>query len=234
MRRLLRALAAGLGGAPQILLNQNSDPLIGDNEPFETELCLYVTDVTFEFYMINKRSGRHGRFMSAKEIVRAANMEDDPTPNGVYKQLAMPNQARGNGFKVSCFYDERQGMAGGGGGNDMGEYYQQTGTMNTTAGYGFPMLQPGDTITVFDASDKNFKDRDLTIKSIEPLSRANPDRFGVKFNEQLPPLDNPGQPARFRYRAGWLPPMVRMTIKIKDQKAKAVRTLVRQFKILGA
>ena len=214
---------SGLGGIPKLTLNANNVSASGPNEPIETELCLYVTDVEFEFYLIDKRKRALGRFFTAEEAVNGLASD----PNGNFTSIRMRNFAN-DGFKIACFYDERYRQAG----DDIAEYLETTGHMATQAGFTFPMSQPGDRIFVFDSDAPSFRSRDLTIKSIAPISGTNP-RFGVQFVEQVPPVQS-SAPPRLRFRTGWLPPMIRMKLRIKDEKSKAVRTMVRQFKLLGA
>lgn len=208
---------------PDITLN-------GDNKAIESELCLYVTDVKFEFYLQDKRSGRPGRFFSAKEACLG------PTGNPATSvNIKMRNFSTDGGFKIACFYDQRHLPTKQ---LDKAVFDQKKQMLITQNLFHFPMSEVGDRIFLYNFDIPSAKARDLTIKSIERIDTGsagggaptNP-TFGIRFNELLPEYQKDPQ---CEYRTGFLPSMVRMTVKIKDRKRKAVRTLIRQFKLLGA
>ena len=210
-------------GGPEITLNT-------DNKGIETELCLYVTDVKFEFYLQDKRSGRPGRFFSAEQACKA------PTGNvSTAVNIHMRNFATDGGFKIACFYDHRYAP------NkqiDKGKFDQKRQMLITEKFFNFPMSEVGDRIFLSNFSVPKAKARDLTIKSIERFDTGagtggspTSAKYGIRFNELLP--DYPKDPT-CEFRTGFLPSMIRMTLKIKDRKGKAVRTMIRQFKLLGA
>lgn len=208
---------------PQITLN-------GDNKAIESELCLYVTDVKFEFYLQDKRSGRPGRFYSAEEAVKGPVGNARNQPN-----IRMRNFATDGGFKIACFYDQRHLPTRQ---IDKGVYNQQRKMLITENIFHFPMSEVGDRMVLYNFDVPSATFRDLTIKSIERFDTgsgagggAGTARFGIRFNEALPTYT---KDPSCDFRTGFLPSMVRMTVKIKDRKRKAVRTLIRQFKLLGA
>lgn len=221
---------SGLGGTPVLEINGGTkNTQIGKNEPIETELCLYVTDVIFEFYLTDKRNGRPGRFYSAEQATIGQ------LPNGQPDRIKMRNFSQDpGGYKIACFYDERHNGA-----IDTATYDPDTEFLTTASGFGFPMCQPGDKVLFLGNAGLNFRSGDYTIRSIEPITPGSP-RFGLRFNEDVPPptsgsgASSAPSPAATRFRVGWLPPMVRMTLKIKDERKKAIRTVSRQFKLLGA
>lgn len=206
--------------------------LNGDNKPIETELCLYVTDVKFEFYLQDKRSGRPGRFFSAQEACRGP---VNNTPNSI--NIRMRNFSTEGGFKIACFYDHRHLATQQ---IDRATFDQRRQMLITQNVFHFPMSEVGDRIFLYNFDIPKAKARDLTIKSIERFDTGSGaggggapalPRFGIRFNEQLPEYQ---KDPTCEFRTGFLPSMVRMTIKIKDRKRKAIRTMVRQFKLLGA
>jgi prepilin-type N-terminal cleavage/methylation domain-containing protein len=229
----------GLGGAPAISLNGNGGPLVGKNEPIVTELCLYVTDVKFEFYLQDKRSraldgklnakgnARPGRFFSAEEACKGPQSGKQNELN-----IKMRNFASNGGFKIACFYDYRHLPTKQ---NDEGTYDRNTEMLVTKNEFHFPMSEVGDRVFIFDSDVKKLTARDLTIQSFAITSGTGPGggkaKVGLRFNETLPSLDSD---PTLKFRMGFLPSMIRMTVKIKDRKNKAVRTMVRQFKLLGA
>jgi len=218
----------GLGGVPKLTLNEGDDPALGKNEPIEMEVCLYVTDVKFEFYLADRRTAKPGRFFTAKEAV-----EGDKVG---FERIKYVNFSRDGGHKIACFYDQRRSpserLSGSLAASDYGSWFENKGLMITRDSFRFPMVSPGDRIFVFGSDDKSFKSRDLTVKTVEKVPGVA-NSWGLSFVEKIPALSG-SKPPRFRYRVGWLPPMVRMVIKVKDERADAVRTVTRQFKLLGA
>ncbi|MDF1662803.1 MAG: prepilin-type N-terminal cleavage/methylation domain-containing protein [Planctomycetota bacterium] len=208
---------------PQITLN-------GDNKAIESELCLYVTDVKFEFYLQDKRSGRPGRLYSAEEACRG------PVGSATNQaNIRMRNFATDGGFKIACFYDSRHLHTKQ---EDKAVYDQKRKMLITENIFHFPMTEVGDRMVLFNFDIPSATYRDLTIKSIERFDTgsgaggtAGTPKYGIRFIETLPTYTKDPE---CEYRTGFLPSMVRMTVKIKDRKRKAVRTLVRQFKLLGA
>lgn len=222
---------SGLGGIPNIELNgANQVPGRGPNEPHESELCLYVTDVQIEFYMRDKRSGRPGRFFNARQAIeglQSKNPQNDP-------RLLMRNLSReAGGYTISCYYEDRNILNQGG--QEPLIFDRQNRVFRTNGNFFFHMCQPGDELLIFNSDVAGLKARDLTIKAIEKLPKTpgqSEDRWGIRVNEEMP--SNLPRDPRLSFRTGWLPPMVRVTLKIKDERARAVRTMVRQFKLLGA
>jgi type II secretory pathway pseudopilin PulG len=218
----------GLGGAPIVTLNGNAGPQVGKNEPIETELCLYVTDVKFEFFLQDKRSGRPGRFFSAETACKGPAAGQTNSVN-----IKMRNFATDGGFKIACFYDDRHLPTKS---PDLGVYDQKREMLITENQFHFPMTEVGDRLFLV-GPELLKKGRDMTIKSIEkidtsgPGGSSGPPKYGLRFNERLPVL---AADPKVKFRTGFLPSMIRMTVKIKDRKGKAIRTLIRQFKLLGA
>jgi type II secretory pathway pseudopilin PulG len=254
---------------PKMLVNQ---PPLGTNTPTSTlpikqDLCLYVTDVNFQFFIKDKRRGdpslgpdrfSPGTFYSAEELVSARPdpvTNNPPFPmfrnfwNGMpNKQPLQPNQLGQASYMVMCYYD-RWHMTSG---DDPASFtVTDSGKMHTQSQFDFPMMSPGDRLYVFGWSpqgtsggagggaqqQQGIPPGDYTIKRIAPPQGAPlpPSSWLVEFNEHFSTVgvqnfvsDN------YSYRAGWLPPAVRCTLRIKDAKAKEIRTISRTFKVLSS
>jgi prepilin-type N-terminal cleavage/methylation domain-containing protein len=59
--------SSGLAGRPRIELNGGAGPNVGPNEPIESELCLYVTDVQIELFFQDKRTNKPGPSSSPRK-----------------------------------------------------------------------------------------------------------------------------------------------------------------------
>lgn len=223
-----KVISQAVGGATRMELNGNAGPNVRKNEPIEDELCLYVTDFQVEFYIQDKRNRQPGRFMSAKEMIQGVRHD----AVSAYRNIRMRNFSDvSGGFKVACFYEPR--CVNPSGRRDAGIYDRNLGVLRTRSNFSFPMCKPGDRLTVYNSSVGSFKTQDLTIKSIEEIVTGTSNNvWGVRFVEPLP--QNLTRDPQVDFRVGFLPSMIRMTIKIKDERAKAFRTMVRQFKLLGA
>jgi hypothetical protein len=212
--------------------------------PVEQDLCLYVTDVNFQFFVKNKRKGATmaekfvpGGFYSAQDLVDA---KVDPTINAA-PFTAMRNFWTGSpgapfgsaDYMVMCYYDPAHAGA-----SDMGQFTKaETGLFHTQQEFDFGMLSPGDRIFIFPSSGSpasgGVQQNDYTIKGWRDFP-GNTSKH-IEFMEHIS-TTNPNFPAtcEMAYRAGWLPPAVRVTLKIKDAKAREIRTISRTFKVLAS
>jgi hypothetical protein len=186
------------------------------------DLCLYVTDMEIEIYYKNKREDRPGRYYSIKDAVQGRRPDSprlrdmDPSPHG---------------YAVSGFYSHVEPRAGYGivSKAENGRFY-------TTARFDFPMLEPGDLIYVMPLRHGlppgiRFDPKDCRIKSVTP-GRLDPS--GTTKIEFVEPYDLTGisRDLRAEWRAGWLPPAIKITIRIKDAKSQQIRSVSRVFKLL--
>ena len=83
--------------------------------------------------------------------------------------------------------------------------------------------------------------KDYTVKAFvkpdgTPFEPGDPpSSFRIKFEEDLEwPQGQQNRDLEVRYMTSWLPPAVRVSLKIKDSKSQEVRSVQRVFKLLGA
>lgn len=223
--------------------NTNRVMINGSNTattPIEQELCLYVVDVSFQIYVKNNRKGEDpterftpGTFYGAQELVDA---KIDPVtgspPFPAFRNYwdGGKDQPAGSGnYMVSCFYDPTHDPAG----QDMGRFEKaDNGLFHTANNFDFPMLGPGDRIYLWAFPQAaGIQPNDYTIKGWRDVG-------GIKKIELMEHVSTSSatfpDPCEVPYRAGWVPPAVRVKLKIKDEKAKEIRTISRTFKVLAS
>jgi hypothetical protein len=226
-------------------------PPVGNNTtgttPIEQDLCLYVTDVQFQIFVKNNRLGAvqtdrftPGTFYSAQDLVDAKT--DIITGAPPFPPLR--NYWNGGQFKpvgsddymIMCYYDPSHD----GNSNDFGVFEKaDSGLFHTQSNYPFPMLGPGDRVYVYDAPPggglqaAGLQANDYTIKGWRDIVGAAQKK--IEFVERVS-TTSPNFPASLQvaYRASWLPPAVRVKLRIKDEKAKEIRTISRTFKVLAS
>jgi hypothetical protein len=110
------------------------------------------------------------------------------------------------------------------------------GLFKTQANFPFPMLREGDRIWI---SGGGMQAKEYTIKAFVKPDRTawqegdNRSDLRIEFEENIEwPGSMKGQTLNVRYKASWLPPALRMTLRIKDSKSLETRTVERVFKIL--
>src|SRR5581483_3288418 len=142
-------------------------------------------------------------------------------------------------YMIQCYYDPSHD----GKGNDFGIFEQKdNGLFHTQNFYGFPMLGPGDKVYIFDAprppgtplQPAGIQANDYTIKGWRDVIGQPNQR--IEFVEPINTTGAafPSGGAVCAYRASWLPPAVRVKLRIKDEKAKEIRTISRTFKVLAS
>jgi prepilin-type N-terminal cleavage/methylation domain-containing protein len=197
--------------------------------PQESDLCLYVTDVKFQIFVKNNTKGltptepfTPGTFYSAQDLVDAymdpiTKQQPFPALRNYWlgKSGAQPGSAD---YMIMCIYDPAHDP----GQTDMGRFDKaDNGLFHTAGDFPFPMLGPGDKVYPV----KGWRDVPGVGKRIEFMERLS----------TTSPTYPSGPPQNeCAYRAAWLPPAVRVTLKIKDEKAKEIRTISRTFKVLAS
>jgi hypothetical protein len=199
-----------------------------------------------------------GTFYSAEELVSArldnvTNLQPFQPMRNYWNgspNQAIPNPPGVQSYMVQCFYDRTHKTSG----DDAGNFGPtNNGMMNTTAWFDFPMLSPGDRMYVYNGPQASSSStgtgsgsgsqatgvpaNDYTIRGFvdsAPVNAPPSGNYFVQFNEQIPVGTPNFQTGNYAYRAGWLPPAVRVSLRIKDSKAKEMRTISRTFKILAA
>jgi prepilin-type N-terminal cleavage/methylation domain-containing protein len=237
-KRLWRV--SGLDASNKIQINDTP----GSTAPIEQDLCLYVTDVQFQVFILNNRHGEDptnpgekftpGRFYTAQDLVDAK--VDPLTGNAPFPPFknywgGAANRPYGSDdYMIMCYYDENHDPTG----PDIGKFLKvDNGLFHTDKAFGFPMLVAGDKIFIQPVDPSvGLAPNDYTLKTIKLVTGIG-ERF--QFVEPIS-TTGPNFPASAdaRYRAGWLPPAVRVQLKIKDEKAKELRTISRTFKILSS
>ena len=216
---------------PKLIVNGNKTSA----QPDKQDLCLYVVDCEFSIYVQNKRTGASGTYYSAQEMVEPPRVQPANTD---YVFPPMRNVWTKPAYEIMTFYDPSHDDSGT---PDFGLLDKdQGGLFRTQKNYPFPMLAPGDRIFLFDADPPPpgspngvpFPTGDYTIKKIEANGL-------IEFAEPISlaaygPGGSAPRTVTLAYRAGWLPPAVRCVLKIKDAKAKELRTISRTFKVLAA
>lgn len=232
----------------------NGPPVAGNTTqttPVLQDLCLYVTDVKFQIFVKNNRLGLNqtdrftpGTFYTAQDLI---DDKIDPVTGVAPFTAPMMNYWGGTRFQqpgqgdymVQCYYDP----AHNGSSTDPGVFDQKdNGLFHTSSNppFDFPMLGPGDHIYIFDLSPNALQNAgipstDYTIKGWRDVPGEGP---RIEFVERIQTTSpsfpgNPNGTLQCAYRAGWLPPAVRVTLRIKDEKAKEIRTISRTFKVLA-
>ena len=139
--------------------------------------------------------------------------------------------AGANDYMVQCYYDPAHVNP-----VDMGHFEKvDNGLFHTDKDFPFAMLGPGDKVFFFGlTANSSLQPNDYTIKSVRNVPPGSTN-LRVEFAERIS-TTSPTFPATVEcaYRAGFLPPAVRVTLKIKDIKAKEVRTISRTFKVLAS
>jgi type II secretory pathway pseudopilin PulG len=238
-------------GTNKVIVN---GPPIGTNTsqttPVEQDLCLYVTDVQFSIFVKNNRLGAvqsdrftPGTFYTAQQLVDA---KTDPVtsvppfpPHRNFWNGAQFKPEGSDDYMVQCYYDPSHD----GKGNDFGVFEQkENGLFHTQSFFDFPMLGPGDKIFIFDAPQPpgtpllpaGLQTNDYTVKGWREVLGQPQKR--IEFVERIT-TSGTGFPASglvCAYRASWLPPAVRVKLRIKDERAKEIRTISRTFKVLAS
>jgi len=213
--------------------------------PIPQDLCLYVTDVQFQIFVKDKRLGTlptdrfvPGTFYSAQDLVDAkTNQITGAPPFPPMRNYWGGGQFQPQGhddYMVMCYYDPSHD----GKGTDAGLFDKpDNGLFHTQQGFDFPMLGPGDNIYIFDLTsgaltNAGIQPTDYAIKGWMTLPGSTP---RVQF-QQVISTASPNFPGSLQvaYRAGWVPPAIRVTLRIKDEKAKEIRTISRTFKVLAS
>lgn len=215
----------------------------GSGEPLSSDLCLYAVASQIKLFLRNRRLDVVGGYFEAQEMVQGVRrtlpdrttLELLPRHANYYAPPPGAQFAGAGGSVVQCFYDEYHDPNRGN--PDLGVFEpDEEGLFKTQANFQFPMLRAGDKLWV---SGGGLQAKEYTIKGF-----VKPDRtpweegdqesdLRIEFVENIEwPGAMKGQTLNVRYKASWLPPALRMTLRIKDSKSRETRTVERVFKIL--
>ena len=219
--------------------------------PVQQDLALYAVDSRFELFVRNRRWQDVGDFYTVEELITPPRV---PTSGGNTRQPFPPHQDNfsdvtvppsspyGGSKMIMCYYDQdhdkRVGVQ-----PDLGVFEWSTdaklkGLFKTKRNFTFPMLREGSIMSI---SGGGLVAKDYTVKAFvkpdgTPFEPGDPpSSFRIKFEEDLEwPQGQQNQDLEVRYMTSWLPPAVRVSLKIKDSKSQEVRSVQRVFKLLGA
>jgi type II secretory pathway pseudopilin PulG len=218
--------------------------------PVTQDLCLYVTDVQFQVFIKNNRLGllptdrfTPGNFYGAQDLVDAkVNPITGAAPFPPFRNFWGGAQFKPEGsdnYMIMCYYDP----AHDGKQTDPGIFEQaDNGLFHTQQNFQFPMSKPGDKIYIFDLppggalASAGMAANDYTIFGWVN-SQVSPGTQRILFAGGGVQTTSPTFPRgglNVAYRTGWVPPAVRVTLRIKDEMAREIRTISRTFKVLAA
>lgn len=215
---------------------------IGSNaQPVVQDLCLYTTDVRFELFVRNRRLDQVGEFYDAQTLVKPPRLN----PGNRLPFPAHLNDWIPPDYMVQTYYD---GCGTGPHVRDEVLYAQPDPGMfvpsenklfRTKNYFPFPMLKEGDRIYMWGGNLPIA--REYTIDSFRKpdgslwTSRDPIEALRIKFKEPPPDWPQslpPSQPLEVNWDANWLPPAIRVTLRIKDAKSLETRSVQRVFKVL--
>jgi hypothetical protein len=230
---------------PKLIVNNHKSAAT----PESTDLCYYVTEVQFAMFLQNQRMTAAGTYYSAQDCVNPAKMPPKLTdyPFDPLRNVWKDNGAHQDEYEVMAYYDQFHSNSsntpdwGVLEANENGLFHTN-GDATSGGPFMFPMLRPGDKIFLYEstsppAGSNPFPPGDYTIKKVDMDAKR------IEFLEPITMLSF-GAPTStgagttrsvtLGYRAAFLPPAVRCVLKIKDAKAKEVRTISRTFKVLAS
>lgn len=203
-------------------------------QPLVQDLCLYTIDARFELFVRNRRLHQVGHFYDARTLVTP------PRLNPGNRQPFEPvrNDWQGPDFMIQTYYDARHDQTSIQ--PDVGLFDPNENRLfRTRQHFSFPMLKEGDRIYMWGANMPI--PREYTIDSFRkpdgtPWTPEDPlNAMRIKFKEPPPDWPQavpPTQPLEVNWDTSWLPPAVRVTLRIKDAKSLETRSVQRVFKVL--
>jgi type II secretory pathway pseudopilin PulG len=231
------------GGAPKLVINNAKTSA----QPETSDMCYYVMNIEFSIYMENKRTGVGSGYYSPKD----ANQPKRIQPSNTFPFPPEPSFWNDPDCEIQTFYhashDHRD--------NDPDWAIMEKdddGKFHTKRDFLFPMLKPGDKIFLWEPVDSPTYPQDPAQGTVFPMGDYTIKRFIDNYNNTgmsriellepiafatLGPISGGNVTPRtinLKYRAPWLPPAVRCVMKIKDSKAKELRTISRTFKVLSS
>jgi prepilin-type N-terminal cleavage/methylation domain-containing protein len=205
------------------------------------DLCLYTIDARFELFARNRRLDQVGQFWEAQQLVAPPRLP--PTNREPFE--ATRNDWLAPDFMMQCYYDTRHDVSRPT--PDQGVFEPgEGGLFHTEAYFTFPMLREGDHLYIYGGGLAIPKE--YTIESFVKVDGSVPAGYSpflptdplnalrIKFKEGAPewPTGVPtSQPLRVDWDTAWIPPALRVTLRIKDAKSLQTRSVQRVFKILS-
>jgi prepilin-type N-terminal cleavage/methylation domain-containing protein len=238
LKRLWRVTGVDNSGlAPRYEVNG------GQAMPLEQNLCLYAVECRFEIFVINRRRSDAGDFYECSELVEPPRVPD----NSREVFPSHRNYWRGRHRMVQGYYDHTHARGQVGSRDDSGLFKKgEEGLFKTEQDFVFPMLREGDRIFLYLRTGNLPKRQDYTIKAFLQAGTREPwdpnmDKrdFRIEFEEKLEFKKSsastlvPAEDVKVLYATPWVPPAVRVTLRVKDAKSLQLRSVSRTFKIMG-
>lgn len=234
IKRLWRVtgLDSGSPTRPKFQINGATGNLA---EPMMQDLCLYTVDVQFEIFMRNRRLDQVGLFYECEALVDKLQRVN---PGNVYPFEKIKNEFTPPDYALQTYYDTRHDKDAFQ--PDMGVFDPNENYLfRTQKNFSFPMLREGDRIYCWGGAMAIPKE--YTIDSFRkpdgtPWTSTDPaTEMRIRFKEAPPdpPTGTPANaPLEVLWDTSWLPPALRVTLRIKDAKSLQTRSVQRVFKIL--
>lgn len=213
--------------------------------PPEQDLCLYCVDAKFEVFVQNKRRSDAGEFYEVHHLTQPDADGKLGPPIAAHGQRAfepLHNYWAGKHRMIQCVYDIDHDDSFG---DDLGviEKDPKTGTYDlfrTKRGFMFPMLDVGDELLFYVGPKSQLtKPYEIKIKGFEQSNgkpwepHLSPSELRIRLEHPVEPPPGAGNSLEVTYRAGWVPPALRVTLRIKDSKSKEIRSVGRTFKVMN-
>jgi type II secretory pathway pseudopilin PulG len=201
-------------------------PQVKKHDP--EDICYYVEEFKVEAFLRDKRKRGVGRFYSPKEATAGNAPAGDPTPPNLFRYGA------GDLYGIMCV--SKSGPADN-------AYIDSSDGSLVIPNDRIPMVAAGDFVYIQTKENpgvpalrlKQDFGGPLKVGKIQIMEQGT----RVWFDQspyialQVAPLLKQGMTqVPCDWRAGWLPPALRITMKIKDERSQEVRTIQRIFQIL--
>ena len=227
---------------PRHKINDTKHP-----NPVEQDLALYAVDSRFELFVRNRRWQDVGDFYDVDELITPPRV---PIQGGGTRQPFPPHQdlfpntpdtTYAGSKMVMAYYDQnhdkRPGVT-----DDLGVFEYTTdpktkGLFKTKRNFTFPMLTEGSVVSI---SGGGLVAKDYVVEAFvkpdgTPFEPGDPpSQFRIRFDESPEWPQGNTSDLEVRYMCSWLPPAVRVSLKIKDSKSQEIRSVQRVFKLLSA
>lgn len=203
-------------------------------QPITQDLCLYTIDARFELFVRNRRLPQVGQFYETQQLVVPPRM----VPGNRFPFEPIRNDWQPPDFMIQTYYDHRHEQTSFE--PDMGIFDPNENRLfRTRLNFSFPMLREGDKIYMWGGHMP--LPREYTIDSFRRpdgtpwLPTDTPESMRIKFKEPPPDWPQslpPTQPFETLWDCSWVPPAIRVTLRIKDAKSLQTRSVQRVFKVL--
>ena len=194
------------------------------------DLCYYVDDFRVELYYRDKRARGIGQFYDAKEATTSPPAGDTQPPN-------LKRYGSGESYGVMCVAKNEPLVYAPLSTSDD----PKVGAVLTLQNIPLGPVAPGDEMYLISKPDPTSNACEdfggpVTISKIDATTQGvlkihfdqapfMINKLGAMRSQGIPQLD-------VDWRAGWLPPALRVRMKVKDSRSEELRTIERVFQIL--